>query len=319
MDKQKENERPVESDNSVENVSGMDDPQGKGFIEPLKEVEDEPIDTDIDQATEAGAENESDIQATDLDSPKEPLSEPEESSPESEEFQFESEETLTEKDAFSEPDMLADPLDENSEEADDTEKNIDEEKKDSLAEAVSQKDGGSNVADPEIESNVEITEPKTESSVDAADPEVDISSETVDLENANPDEDILTDDRAQGADQEASKNKSSTQNDSNDSAPTAVAETEKRKNLSKLAFSVVFILALIGVLLAYGHKWSFRSKQDELPPAVQMKEPNPVESPGKINKPQKHDPYKNYRDILNEVTELRKILLLKQQEGGQRA
>jgi hypothetical protein len=47
MDKQKENERPVESDNSVENVSGMDDPQGKGFIEPLKEVEDEPIDTDI--------------------------------------------------------------------------------------------------------------------------------------------------------------------------------------------------------------------------------------------------------------------------------
>ena len=121
MDKEKENEQPVESDNSVEDVSGMDDYQEKKFIEPLKEVEDEPAETDIDQASETGAENQSGIQTLELDLPEEPTSESEESSPESEETQVESQESLNEKDILSEPEALTDPLDENSEEVDETE------------------------------------------------------------------------------------------------------------------------------------------------------------------------------------------------------
>ena len=157
MDKEKENEQPVESDNSVEDVSGMDDYQEKKFIEPLKEVEDEPAETDIDQAAETGAENQSGIQTPELDLPEEPTSESEEnspeseeSSPESEETQVESQESLNGKDILSEPEALTDPLDENSEEADETEKNIDEQKNDSAADAASQKDGGSDGADPEM-------------------------------------------------------------------------------------------------------------------------------------------------------------------------
>ena len=245
MGKEKENERPVKSDNSVEIISGTDDYQGKEFIEPLKKVEDDTLETDIAQASEAGTENESDTQQTDLDSPEELLFESEDSPPESKESQFESEEILPETDVFSEPDALTDPCDEISEKVDDTEKFKAEKKEDSPEEY---------------------------------------------------------------------RDKISTQNETKDTAPTTVTGTEKRKKLSKLTFLVVLMLAFIGVLLAYRNQWSFGSKQNALPPALQSEKTNPVESPGKINATQKHDPYKNYRDMLNEVTELRKTLLLKQQE-----
>jgi hypothetical protein len=291
MDKEKENEHSVESDNSVEEVSdeassdasGLDEYQPKEFIEPLKEVQDESVETETDNDSGDSAENEADIQATDLDSSEAFQIESVEDSPESEESRFDLVQTLPEND-------------------------------DSTADAVRHEGDSSEAADPKLESDAETSEPETDNSVESAEPDAGVNSEADELESANPEEKQPSDERAREADQKDPESTSSIQNTTDDTGSTAEAGAEKRKNIYKLAFSVFVIIAVACVLLAYGNTWPFRSKQAALPPAVENRIPILKESPRKIDKIQKLDLYKNYRAILKEVTELRKTLLLKQQE-----
>jgi hypothetical protein len=140
------------------------------------------------------------------------------------------------------------------------------------------------------------------------------AAEINEAETAEEDEAEAGDDATQNVEGKENEEISSAQKRVHRNPTAAASKTQKRRNTSKLAFSVVLIAAGIVVLLSHSNQWSLQWKREIQPAPVQEKKAVSITPPVSTNKSMQADPHADYRTRLSEIGKLRESLILKNRE-----
>jgi hypothetical protein len=299
MDSEKQFDQSEEGENSGEDASSLDEHKAREFVEPLKELEGESVDSNENRESEEDDEIETDPtkpEASDVEQTSE-----DELDTDSHPEDKESDEVEA---APEEKQSAAVESGDSPEEAEGDLPEITA----SMAEATAEDE------DPKAGGETAATNPKPENYAETASSDVYESDPSADLDDAGSDDGVILDDDDFDDEQDDSESNHNDLNESNEAASIADNKTEKFKNLSKLALSICIIFVLIAVVLAYSKKWPFHAKNDKALQSTPVNKPVAAESSIKKSKARKPDPYRQYRNLLNEAKNLRNAIRLKQQE-----